>query len=243
MKCPGISIIIPAYNEERYLAETLQSLQAARRTFHRKFGRPTEVIVVNNGSTDGTELIAQGWGAQVVAHSERNIASVRNAGIRAASFDVVVTVDADNFIPAHALTEIWEAMTSGRYIGGGVRVVLASESFGLRALLWVIDRLMQYGLGVSAGMFFFWKSAAEHVEGFPENLLAGEDVAFALLLKREARRLGLQFCNLKSVELLTEDRKRPSVREAFATCRHVLRAALGRPVTREELAFWYNPGR
>jgi glycosyltransferase involved in cell wall biosynthesis len=243
MNCPGISIVIPAYNEEKFLAETLESLQRARKAFQRKFGRPTEVIVVNNGSDDGTELVAKGLGAQVVAHSERNIASARNAGIRAAAFDIVVTVDADGLVPAHALVEIWEAMTSGQYVGGGVRVGIQTQIFVVRTLTFVVDRLILYGFGVSVGMFFFWKSAAEHVDGFPENLLVGEDTAFALLLKREARRQDLRFCNLHSVRLITKDRKRISVREGFATLWHVLRQVLGREVTREQLAYWYHPTR
>jgi glycosyltransferase involved in cell wall biosynthesis len=243
VKNPGVSIVIPAFNEEKFLPDTLASIQAARDAFQREFNQPTEVIVVNNCSTDHTRNLGMQLGARVVDFDKRNIAAVRNAGIRAATYDVVITVDADSFVPEKALTEIWKAMSTGKYVGGGVRTAMQSERIILRALLFFFDRFILHGFGISAGMFFFWKSAAERINGFPEQFMVGEDSVFALLLRKDARKHGLKFCNLNSVQLLTKDRKRVTVREGALTAWHVFRQLLGRRVSKEELTYWYDPDR
>jgi glycosyltransferase involved in cell wall biosynthesis len=243
MKNPGISVVIPAFNEENFLPDTLESIRAAQTEFQRNFNRLIEVIVVNNCSTDKTRDLAIGLGARVVDFNRRNIAAVRNAGIQAANFDLVITVDADTYVPVNALTNIWEAMLTGKYVGGGVRTAMKSDSAIMRSLLFFFDRFILHGFGISAGMFFFWKSAAERVKGFPEEFMVGEDSVFALLLRRDGRKHGLKFCNLNSVRLLTKDRKRVTVKEGVLTAWHVFRQLLGRRVTKEELGYWYKPDR
>lgn len=239
----GISVVIPAFNEEKFLPDTLESIQKARDAFHQKFNLPSEVIVVNNGSTDETPAVATALGARVVDHEKRNIASVRNAGIQAAIFDLIVTVDADGFVPANAFTEIFRVMSTGIYVGGGVRTAMQSERTVLKGLLFIVDRLILHGFGISAGMFFFWKSAASRIRGFPEEFLVAEDCVFALLLRREGRKSGLRFCNLNSVRLITRDRKKLSTGEVLGTLWHVLRQLLGRKVTQKQLSYWYDPDR
>jgi glycosyltransferase involved in cell wall biosynthesis len=243
MKRPGISIVIPAYNEEKFLPGTLNSIHAARDAFHKQFDLSTEVIVVNNCSTDGTKELAVSLGARVVDHERRNIAAVRNAGIWAATYDLVITVDADSCVPENAFIEIWKAMLTGSYTGGGVRTAMQSDRAVMRALLFCADRIILHGFGISAGMFFFWKAAAERVRGFPEDMMIGEDCAFAILLRRDARKQGLKFCNLHSVQLLTMDRKNASVREAASMVWHGFRQLLGRKVTKEQFTYWYDPDR
>ncbi len=81
MSAQGISVVIPAYNEELFLPATLLAVKKAANHFFANYNLPTEVIVVNNLSTDKTEIIAKNLGATVINHSVRNISSVRNAGI------------------------------------------------------------------------------------------------------------------------------------------------------------------
>jgi len=59
----SISVIVPAYNEENYLGETLKSIQRAKELLLKQRGVPTEIIVVDNGSTDSTPAIALSSGA------------------------------------------------------------------------------------------------------------------------------------------------------------------------------------
>jgi len=239
----GISVIIPAYNEERYLPPTLSALRRAADEFREEFKQPCEIIVCDNNSTDRTCEVARAHGARVVHHSERNIAGVRNAGIRAANFALIVTVDADNLVPDHALRDIWIVMQSGRYVGGGVRIAVMSEQIVKRALVFCIDRAILYGAGISAGLFFFWKTDAEKIRGFPEQLLVGEDTGFALHLKKHGRKTRRKYKNLHSVVLRVSDRKKVTFGQGLKTVWHVLRQLAGRPTTREQLSFWYNPDR
>lgn len=88
---PRISIVIPAYNEEAVIGQILDELQA---------GDYYEIIVVDDGSTDNTITVAQAHGATVVRHPYNigNGAAVKT-GIRAASGDVIVLMDADGQHP------------------------------------------------------------------------------------------------------------------------------------------------
>ena len=70
-----LSFIIPAHNEERFLAATLASIRAAAASA----GEPFELIVVDDESTDQTASVARSQGATVVPVSLRHIAAVRNA--------------------------------------------------------------------------------------------------------------------------------------------------------------------
>ena len=75
-----ISFIVPAYNEERLLGRTLAAIHTAAR----ELGRPYELIVADDASTDGTAAVACESGARVVGVRFRQIARVRNAGAAAA---------------------------------------------------------------------------------------------------------------------------------------------------------------
>src|SRR2546422_10742779 len=75
------SIIIPAYNEERYLPRLLESIESARSNY--SGGRDTiEVIVADNCSTDRTAQVAADHGARVIPVAKRRIAAARNGGAR-----------------------------------------------------------------------------------------------------------------------------------------------------------------
>jgi glycosyltransferase involved in cell wall biosynthesis len=70
-----LSVIIPAYNEEKYLTATLEAVRPAL-TAHTS----AELIVVDNASTDGTRTVAEGFDVRVVTEHEHNISQVRNTG-------------------------------------------------------------------------------------------------------------------------------------------------------------------
>jgi len=86
-----ISCIVPVFNGERYLAEALDSILA-------QTWRPLEVIVVDDGSTDGTAHIAAGYGAEVSYIHQANAgpAAARNRGLDAAAGAFIAFLDADD---------------------------------------------------------------------------------------------------------------------------------------------------
>jgi glycosyltransferase involved in cell wall biosynthesis len=77
---PHLSVILPAFNEARALPATLAALAEARRRVRLQFGHETELLVVDNASTDATAEIARHAGAGVVSEPFRNVARARNIG-------------------------------------------------------------------------------------------------------------------------------------------------------------------
>jgi hypothetical protein len=84
-----VSVVIPAYNAARYLAQTLQSVSD-------QWSPPGEVIVVDDGSTDATAEIARSFGARVLSLTNAGPSAARNAGTRAANGEYIAFLDADD---------------------------------------------------------------------------------------------------------------------------------------------------
>lgn len=83
----ALSIVIPAYNEENYLPETLRHVQKSLAAIDSS----TEVVVVDNESTDATARIANDAGAIVVVEPVHNISRVRNTGAANSDGEVIVS--------------------------------------------------------------------------------------------------------------------------------------------------------
>jgi glycosyltransferase involved in cell wall biosynthesis len=90
-----LSVVVPAFNEERLLAGSLAATRDAMRVFD-EAGWATELIVCDNNSTDRTAEIAREAGAAVVFEPNQ-IAWARNAGAARASGDWLLFVDADSY--------------------------------------------------------------------------------------------------------------------------------------------------
>jgi GT2 family glycosyltransferase len=87
----GISIVVPAYNAEATVRACIQAL------LRQELTEPCEIILVDDGSTDSTALIALEYAprVQVISQPHRGAAAARNTGVRAASSGVVLFTDAD----------------------------------------------------------------------------------------------------------------------------------------------------
>jgi len=98
-----ISFVIPAYNEEAYIGECLQSIiEEIYMTLS-----DAEIIVVNNGSTDRTAEIARQYhGVLIVDEKKKGIVKARHAGYRAAKGDLIANIDADNILPSGWLEKV-----------------------------------------------------------------------------------------------------------------------------------------
>ena len=94
-----ISVVIPVYNVERYLARCLDSVLAAAQ------GHDVEVICVNDGSTDGSAEVLSRYSERVKIIEKANggLGSARNAGLDAIAGDYVMFVDSDDWIPRDAI--------------------------------------------------------------------------------------------------------------------------------------------
>ncbi len=96
---PVITCIVPVYNGERYLAETLNSILAQTH-------QPLQVIVVDDGSTDGSATVAAGFGSRVRYCWQENAgeAAARNRGLGMAQTEFVAFIDADDLWHPEKLT-------------------------------------------------------------------------------------------------------------------------------------------
>ncbi|HEX5705241.1 MAG TPA: glycosyltransferase [Pyrinomonadaceae bacterium] len=114
------SVIIPAYNEEKFLPRLLESIKVAVSNYSgglKKTVAQIEVIVADNDSTDGTAEVANQHGARVVHVAKRCIASARNGGARAATGEILCFIDADSAIHPNTFNEIERVMGTQRYVG------------------------------------------------------------------------------------------------------------------------------
>ena len=99
----SISIVIPAYNAGAYLAETLNSVRSQSL-------KPLEIIVVDDGSTDGTADLARSLGALVISQANSGVAVARNTGVQAARGEYIAYLDADDLWTADKLAVQFAAL-------------------------------------------------------------------------------------------------------------------------------------
>jgi glycosyltransferase involved in cell wall biosynthesis len=99
---PLISVIVPVYNCERYLAEAVESVL-------RQSYSPHEVVVVDDGSEDGSARVAQGFGQAVRYEFQTNAGTgaARNLGVSLARGDMIAFLDAD---------DVWSEEKSARQV-------------------------------------------------------------------------------------------------------------------------------
>jgi glycosyltransferase involved in cell wall biosynthesis len=189
-----LSIIIPAYNEAKYITPCLQSVLSALQT-HRITNGRADVIVADNNSTDGTANLAREAGARVVFEPVNQISRARNAGARVAGGDWLLFIDADSVLSAESLADLLEHIESGKYAGGGSLVGLDKAPFGakLGMMLW---NLLASSFKWAAGSFIFCRADLfREVGGFSEELFASEELDLTRKIKQwgKPRRLGFAF--------------------------------------------------
>ncbi len=234
-----LSVVVPAFNEERLIAATLATIRQALG------GREHELIVCDNNSTDRTAELARTAGARVVFEPVNQIARARNAGAAKASGDWLLFVDADSSPDAALAADMAAAIETGRCLGGGSTVAFASPRPDVR--FWVgLWNAMSRLTGWAAGCFLFCRADAfRELGGFSEALYAAEEIEFSRRMKRLARKRGMRFVILHEHPLSTSDRK---VR-LYRTSEHLgflLRFVLsgGRNLRRrEDCSVWYDGRR
>jgi glycosyltransferase involved in cell wall biosynthesis len=202
---PRLSLVIPAYNEERFLPRLLDSVdEAARRYAHGPAS--VEVIVADNASNDRTAELARRRGCRVVSVEKRCIAAARNAGGRAARGEIVGFVDADMRIHPGTFDAIEKALASDRIVGGATGCTLERWSVGL-AVTFAMFIPMVWLTRFDTGVVFCRRSDFEATGGYNESLQLAEDVAFLFALRGVGRRHGKRLTRLKNVKAVASTRK------------------------------------
>lgn len=180
----GVTVVVPAYNEEKYLAYCLESLLS--QTYPQRL---TEIIVVDNGSTDRTAEVAARYGVRVIHEPRKGAAFARQAGFQAAVYPIVAGIDADCVAPPDWLERIvgeFEAKPDLVGLSGRSDLVDGGDvdKFWMRHVntlfLWVNYMIHR---PLFNGMNFAVRSGAFNaVGGFDTRLRSAEDMELSLRL-------------------------------------------------------------
>jgi len=169
MKPPLISVIVPAYNEELFIGDCLDSV--LQQDINREL---FEIIVVNNASTDNTALIAQQKGARIVFEPQKGYVHALIAGVNASEASIFAFTDADCRVPKYWLSKILNHFDKDSNLDavGGVFYFFDGNS-----LLNTLARLSQkFTYHLCGGNMAIRKDTYWRVGGFNPAVNLGADV-------------------------------------------------------------------
>ncbi|HSY74625.1 MAG TPA: glycosyltransferase [Dongiaceae bacterium] len=239
-----ISIVVPAFNEERLIGESLAQIKSAAGAFA-KIGWETELIVCDNNSKDRTTEIARAAGAIVVFEPINQIARARNSGAAAATGDWLFFVDADSHPSAELFADAADAIRSGKCLAGGATVQMDETKFTLRFVIALWNRTSRLKKWMSGAFIFVEAVAFRQIGGFSRELFATEELDLSNRLKQLARTTGKKIVILHRHSIKTSARKLK-----LYTLREILNQfarAIFRPrrtlSSREATFYWYDGRR
>lgn len=149
MGLQATTILIPAYNEEQAIAAVLGQLQAVMD----HAGMPYEIIVVDDGSQDGTaEMAERCEGVTVLRHRDnRGYGAALKTGIRHARYDLICITDADGTYPGERIPDLVTHLVEGSYdmVVGARTGEEVSIPIVRRPAKWAIGRLGNFVAGES----------------------------------------------------------------------------------------------
>lgn len=176
---PALSVIIPAFNAERTLAQQLAALERQSAAF------AWEILLCDNGSTDGTAALVRDWQKRlpqliaVDASANRGPAAARNVGARVARAPFLAFCDADDVVADDWLDQLRSGLEKAEFVGGARRYTLLNGSSAgpmdwPQPLFWKpflpdLPATATNTMAVTAAIF-------REVGGFDENLRTAEDI-------------------------------------------------------------------
>lgn len=197
-----ISVVIPAYNEEKYIGATLQSLLESMKECPEEI----EIIVVNNNSTDNTCKVALGYdGVKCFYYPILGRELAKNFGAEKAFGETLCFVDADCLVSVDFFAEISEKAQNPYFIGGGMKYVkMTRYSLGLFIGL-VPIALTMFLNQITIGAFWARKDVFDAIKGFRTTTF--DDIDFAIRMKKYAKKHQKKFESLKKSYLIWSTRK------------------------------------
>jgi len=239
-----LSIVLPAFNEARLIERTLRSV-AASITANRQAGFTSEVIVVDNNSTDNTAELARQAGARVVFEPINQIGRARNAGAAHATGEWLLFLDADSLLSPELLADIIRVIESKKYVGCG-------STLRMDGLPWWANMTLRFWTAVSVlcrwaagALVVCRRDAFQQVGGFDQELYALDEIRLSKQLKQWGRRHGLQFTILTGHPLETSSRKVSlySSREIAAQIFRIFFLPKRTLQDKKHLSVWYDGRR
>lgn len=161
-----ISVVIPVFNGEKYLSQTLASIDFV----------DCEIIVVDDASTDASATIATQFGATVISVPHGGPVRARNAGISAARGTHILLLDADDLMVPNAISQMYQEI-------GNSDIIIARRTDFISP-----DTTRQFKTntsnhGVLAGCALITKSTFDKVGFFDEDLMCGDAYDWLLRAK------------------------------------------------------------
>jgi glycosyltransferase involved in cell wall biosynthesis len=230
-----ISFIIPAHNEEAWIARSVAAIHAAAQPL----AEPYEIIVADDSSDDRTAELAFANGAKVVRIESRQISAARNAGARIATGELLFFVDADTLVNAPVVAAAIERMCRDVPGGGCIATFEGKLPLWWRFVYPPIALTFRLVRQTGGACLFCRRDVFDAIGGFSEAHFAAEEAVFGKALKRHGR------FYVPPGTVITSGRK---LREfsLFAIGGVLLRIALKGPNafrTREKLEVWYASKR
>lgn len=97
----NVSVIVPVFNEEKYLKNCLESLV-------NQDEKASEIIVVDNNCTDKTIEIAKKFNVKIIKEEKQGMIQARNAGFNTAQYEIIGRIDADTILPHDWISKVKE---------------------------------------------------------------------------------------------------------------------------------------
>lgn len=245
-RAPDLSIVVPAFNEEKLLGESLRAVTAAATAAFGAADIGWELIVCDNNSTDRTAVIARDEGARVVFEPVNQIGRARNTGAAAASGAWLLFIDADSRPSAALLAETAALLRRSDVLLAGSAMWTDEPHFTFRLCCHVWNWASRARRLVAGSFILVRADAFREVGGFDLRFFAGEEIDFALRLRaRIGRPRRLKTVILHRHPILTSARKL-RLYGAREIARFMFRAVF-RPMRtlsrREDCLFWYDGRR
>lgn len=170
-----ISVIIPAHNEEKFIAQCLESIKA--QTY-----KDVEIIVVCDACRDSTAKVAKAYTNNVYSINKLHPSFARNYGAEKAVGDVFAFIDADSVMKKNLLEEVNKTVRHG-YVGGTCNT-RALENVLIGKIMWRMGDIANK-IFLTASGFMFCK--AEYFPSFRTDIKIAEDTYFLLALKKKGK--------------------------------------------------------
>lgn len=239
-----ISVVVPAFNEEKLIAQSLAAIRNAMTAFAERAWE-SELIVCDNNSTDRTAELAREAGAKVVFEPVNQIARARNKGAEAAAGDWLIFIDADSYPEKCLFGKVTKIIQTGKFLYGGSTIKLQGTHLAaaIVTMIWNrVSRMTKY----AAGSFIFCETSAfREIGGFDNHFFAGEEIDLSQRLKKLARAKRKKAVILHQHPLVTSARKM----ELYSRLEHLqflARAVCGGRRTAKNQAacyIWYDGRR
>lgn len=221
---PGVTVVIPAYNEERGITAGIEAVRQALASA----GREHEVIVVDDGSSDGTARLAEECGANVVRlGTNHGYGAALKSGIARAKFEWVAIIDADGTYPACELPRMLERVPLNDMVVGARTGPEVRDPLTRRPAKWALRKLAGTLSGceipdLNSGMRVIRKS---RVDEFAHLLPPGFSFTTTITLAMLSRGYPVEYVPINYYKRVGRSKIKPShaFRFAFLIVRTSLR--------------------